>query len=86
MVPRGVNFKICSRRVMIRIRGRVSGGVLVRVSVSGWIMVMDRSRIRTRIRVRVKVRVVVRVEIRGSGGFGNVSGTSIMEVGVQKSD
>ena len=84
MVPRGVNFKICSRRVMIRIRGRVSGGVLV--SVSGWIMVMDRSRIRTRIRVRVKVRVVVRVEIRGRGGFGNVSGTSIMEVGVQKSD
>lgn len=82
MVPRGVNFKICSRRgrVMIRIRG----GVKVRVSVRGWIMVM--SRIRTRIRVRVKVRVVVRVEIRGRGGFGNVSGTSIMEVGVQKSD
>ena len=84
MVPRGVNFKICSRRgrVMIRIRGGVR--VKVRVSVRGWIMVM--SRIRTRIRVRVKVRVVVRVEIRGRGGFGNVSGTSIMEVGVQKSD
>lgn len=37
----GVNFKICSRR------GRVRGGVRVKVSVRGWIMVMDRSRIRT---------------------------------------